>query len=300
MSDPIKPNPPGRTLPDEIAAASGLPSGSAAGSLHAVGAGGTDRPPPGSLDPHAKPQDFSLRPDPAGVHDPLGAGNTDPHARTASFDHTLSGATRQAQDAASQAASQAADKASGLADQARDKATDLAGQARDRASDLAGQAQGRAADLADSVKGAAQDARERAADVYDDARTWVSDMGRTHRRRVEDVASRGRDQLHQGRTAVEQFVTENPLLVGVVGVAAGLLLGALLPRTRQEDRNLGPYADELRDQGLRYARDVTSRGREFVESALDPDNLNAAAQRAGVQGEPAGGYQGSDRTAHRL
>ncbi|HEV7438066.1 MAG TPA: hypothetical protein VGN94_00340 [Methylobacterium sp.] len=285
MSDPFKPQQPGRSLPDEIAAASGLQSSSSTGTLHAVGAGGTDRPPPGSLDPHAKPQDFTLRPDPAGVHDPLGAGNTDPHARNASFDSTLGSTAQRGQDAASQAA----DRASGLADQARDKASDLSRQAQDRASGLA-----------DSVKGAAQDTRQRASDVYDDARTWVSDMHRTQRSRVEDAASRGRDQLHQGRTAVEQFVTENPLLVGVVGVAAGLLLGALLPRTRQEDRNLGPYADELRDQGLRYARDFTSRGRDFMESALDPDNLNAAAQRAGSQGEPEGGYQGSDRAAHRL
>jgi ElaB/YqjD/DUF883 family membrane-anchored ribosome-binding protein len=284
MSDPFKPQQPGRGLHDTAEGGSGPLTGTSTGTLHAVGAGGTDRP-PGSLDPHAKPQDFTLRPDPAGVHDPLGAGNTDPHARNASFDATVGGTASQARDAAAQAA----DKASGLAGQARDKASDLASDAQSRASDLAG-----------SVKGAAQDARERAADVYDDARTWVSDMHRSQRRRVEDAASRGRDQLHQGRTAVEQFVTENPLLVGVVGVAAGLLLGALLPRTRQEDRNLGPYADELRDQGLRYARDFTSRGREFVESALDPDNLNAAAQRANGERTPGGDYQGSDRTAHRL
>jgi hypothetical protein len=74
-------------------------------------------------------------------------------------------------------------------------------------------------------------------------------------------------------------VDDNPLLVGVVGVAAGLLLGALLPRTRQEDRNIGPWADEMRDQGLRYAREVTNIGREFVQTALDPDNLNAAARK---------------------
>ncbi|CAA2158662.1 hypothetical protein MBRA_03925 [Methylobacterium brachiatum] len=73
---------------------------------------------------------------------------------------------------------------------------------------------------------------------------------------------------------------DNPLLVGVVGVAAGLLLGALLPRTRQEDRNIGPWADEVRDQGLRYAREVTNMGREFVQTALDPDNLNAAVRKA--------------------
>jgi hypothetical protein len=63
-------------------------------------------------------------------------------------------------------------------------------------------------------------------------------------------------------------VTENPVLVGVVGLAAGLMLGALLPRTRREDRAFGRWADEVREQGMRYARDMTQRGREYVDEAL--------------------------------
>ncbi|WP_336486126.1 hypothetical protein [Methylobacterium nigriterrae] len=279
MSEPSKPHEPGRTLPNDIAASAGMPNGSAERSLHAV-TGSADRPPPGNLDPHAKPQDFSARPDPAGTRDPLGAASPDTHLRPQTHGSSVGDASRRVQDAASQAK----DEAAGYAARARDQAANAAGAVQDRLRDTA------------------QDMRERASGVYDDAREWVSDMHRSQRRRAEDVASRGREQLHQGRTAVEQFVAENPLLVGVVGVAAGLLLGALLPRTRHEDANLGPYADELRDQGMRYAREFTHRGREFVENALDPDNLNAA-QRPGTRGPgegPAGGYQGSDRTAHRL
>ena len=166
-----------------------------------------------------------------------------------------------------------------------------AGDAADRAADFADRTRDRAADLADDV-------RDRLGGAADEARNWVSGVHRDHMRRIDDAVVRGSDRLDRGRTAVEQFVTENPLLVGVVGVAAGLLLGALLPRTRQEDRNIGPYADEVRDQGLRYAREFTSRGREFVETALDPDNIQTAAQKAGLKTEPA--YEGEDRTAHRL
>src|SRR3712207_8903503 len=57
-------------------------------------------------------------------------------------------------------------------------------------------------------------------------------------------------------------------MVGVMGLAAGLVIGALLPRTRQEDRAFGRWADEVREQGMRYARDATQRGREYVEEAL--------------------------------
>ncbi|MFD0937113.1 hypothetical protein ACFQ12_18265, partial [Methylobacterium trifolii] len=142
------------------------------------------------------------------------------------------------------------------------------------------------------------DARRRASAALDDARGWASDVHRQNLRRIDDLADRGVDGLNRGRSAVEQFVTENPLLVGVVGVAAGLLLGALLPRTKQEDQNIGPIADEVRGQGLRYAREFTSRGRDFVQTALDPDNLNAAVRKSADEPMPV--PPEGERTAHRL
>ena len=205
---------------------------------------------PVHLDPHAKSADHTLRADPTGSRDPIGRHDASPHAYQAGSGPDVDGMA----DRARAAAGNAADKAAGLASDARDRASDLADEVRDRLGDAA-----------------------------DGARNWVSGVHREHMRRIDDAVVRGSDHLDRGRTAVEQFVTENPLLVGVVGVAAGLLLGALLPRTRQEDRNLGPYADEVRDQGLRYAREFTNRGREFVETALDPDNLQAAAQKAGIK-----------------
>ncbi len=123
--------------------------------------------------------------------------------------------------------------------------------------------------------------RDRAEAAYDGrARGRAGDLHRRNMRRLDDLTVQGLDGLRRSRTQVERFVEDNPLLVGVVGVAAGLLLGALLPRTRQEDRSLGPYADEVRGEGLRYAREMTHRGREFVQSALDPDNLNEAVRKA--------------------
>ena len=186
-------------------------------------------------------------------------------------------------------------------EQAREGVRNLRDQAADRASDV----RNRVSEAADSVR---ESVRERASETYEDARSWAEDRYETHRRRAADLADRGTRRLHEGRTATEQFVSENPLLVGVVGLAAGLLLGALLPRTRQEDRALGPYADDLRDQGIRYARDLTHRGRAFVETALDPENLDAAVKRAhapgGAQGGPATGsapgFDEAERTAHRL
>ena len=230
--------------------------------LHAAGLD------PIHLDPHEKGADHTLRPDPAGLRDPIGRHEASPHDYQAGPGPDVGGKV-----------SDVADKARAVAGDAADRAADFADRTRDRASGLA------------------DDVRDRLSGAADEARNWVSGVHRDHMRRIDDAVVRGSDKLDRSRTTVEQFVAENPLLVGVVGVAAGLLLGALLPRTRQEDRNIGPYADEVRDQGLRYAREFTSRGREFVETALDPDNIQTAAQKAGFKAEPE--HQGDDRTAHR-
>jgi ElaB/YqjD/DUF883 family membrane-anchored ribosome-binding protein len=133
----------------------------------------------------------------------------------------------------------AADLARGTAGQVQQRA----GQAYEQASEMAGQAYEQASDMAGQA--------------YDQASEWA--------RGAYDQGSR---QVSRYGGSVQRFVSENPVLVGVVGVAAGLLLGALLPRTRHEDRALGRWADEVRDRGMQYARDMTERGREYVEEAF--------------------------------
>ncbi|MBE7248991.1 MAG: hypothetical protein INR63_28950 [Actinomycetospora chiangmaiensis] len=250
MTDkPGTPATPSRT-PEQIAAEAGMPHGSGL------------RPDPAGLgDPGAPGTaagDFTLRPDPRGLHDPLPQGGA-----PLSSGGTSSGSSRSS------------DPASAVKDGVK--------AAGDRAADLAGRASQTVSSFADDINsrlgGAADQARDRASAAYDDVRERAEGVHRRNLRALDDLTSQGIDGLQRGRTAVERFVDDNPLLVGVVGVAAGLLLGALLPRTRQEDRNIGPWADEVRDQGLRYAREVTNIGREFVHTALDPDNLNAAARK---------------------
>jgi len=211
-------------------------------------------------DPHARPAEHSLQADPAGERDPLPRAALDPHGRMADFSNTNTGG--------------APGGTSGASDNLRDRVEGVGAQAREQAGAVQ-----------DRIGQAADEAGSRIRSAYGDARAYVSEASEGHLRRIDDLTDRGREGLQRGRNAVEDFVGENPLLVGVVGLAAGLLLGALLPRTRQEDRNLGPYADEVRDQGLRYAREFTNRGREFVQTALDPETVNAAARKAAGQDE---------------
>ena len=109
-------------------------------------------------------------------------------------------------------------------------------------------------------------------ETLEQASEWARDQYEQGSRQLDRARDQSMRQLQQARGGIERFVSENPLMVGVVGLAAGLVIGALLPRTRQEDRAFGEWSDQVRDQGLRYAREATQRGREYVEEALGNDS----------------------------
>ena len=125
--------------------------------------------------------------------------------------------------------------------------------------------------ISDTARQTASDLRERAGDAVEEATDWAQDQYERGSRQFERVRDQSVQQFRQARGGIERFVNENPLMVGLIGVAAGLVIGALLPRTRQEDRAFGQWADQVRDQGWRYAREATQRGREYVEEAFGGD-----------------------------
>jgi ElaB/YqjD/DUF883 family membrane-anchored ribosome-binding protein len=171
----------------------------------------------------------------------------------------------------------AADLARGTAEQVQQRAGELYGQA----SEKAGQAY--------------EQASEKAGQAYEQASDWARGAYEEGSRRLES-ARRSMPDVGQYGGAVQRFVSENPVLVGVVGLAAGLLLGALLPRTRHEDRTFGRWSDDLRDQGMRYARDMTQRGREYVDEAFGEGDERFASHESEWRGDdqrrgPSGRFQ---------
>lgn len=145
-----------------------------------------------------------------------------------------------------------------------DKAQQTAQQAGEKVRDAADMARQKAEEVYENASDWAQDTYERTSD-------WASDRYRHQQERLGDMRERSARQFGRARNSVQNYVSENPMVVGLVGLAAGLLIGALLPRTRREDEAFGEWADEVRNQGLRYAREATDRGREYVEEAFNGD-----------------------------
>lgn len=126
---------------------------------------------------------------------------------------------------------------------------------------------------AHAVEGAVERLREGVSEGYDRAQHWAQESYDSLSREAIRARRRSAARLDRRRRGVEDFVEQNPLMVGVAGFAAGLLIGALLPSTRHENEWLGPYADDMRREGVRYAKDVAQQGRESIA-----ENLRAMAQ----------------------
>ncbi|MBL9059992.1 MAG: DUF3618 domain-containing protein [Mangrovicoccus sp.] len=92
-------------------------------------------------------------------------------------------------------------------------------------------------------------------------------------------AMRGmRDGSHRARGAMNSAMDREPLLIGAVGFAAGALVGAILPTSEIERRNLGPAGEVLQekagallDEGVAMARDVASNRNEPAVEARKPE-----------------------------
>lgn len=133
-------------------------------------------------------------------------------------------------------------------------------------------------DVREAASHTADRVRESVSEGYERAHDWAEEQYDSLSRQAVYARRRSAAEFNRGRRGVAAFIEENPIMVGVAGLAAGLLIGALLPATRRENRYLGPYADDMRREGVRYARDVAQQGREVLSENLrsitDPPRPN--------------------------
>jgi hypothetical protein len=157
-------------------------------------------------------------------------------------------------------AGEAADAFSTRIEEAMYTARDRASALRDRVVDTAGQSYARATDAASQGYARAQDYAGRAG----------------------DYASRTADVVSRNTSNLASTISDNPVLLGALGLVAGALLGAVIPRSRSEEEMLAPLADrtvetardvagEALDRGERVARAAVRAGMEAANDAPAPD-----------------------------
>ena len=181
-----------------------------------------------------------------------------------------------------QSASETADAYRERVEEAMYTARDKLRAARDRVADAA-------SDSYDRVTGAASQG-------YAQAQDYAGRAGESAHRAVGTVSRTGSDMA--------RAIGDNPVLLGAVGMVAGALLGALIPRSRTEEEMLRPIANTAADtarsvasqameQGERVARAAMDAGVEVTQKTTDAVRQAAEDVRDGAAGNAAGGPPGN-------
>ncbi|NKC31054.1 DUF3618 domain-containing protein [Falsiroseomonas selenitidurans] len=170
------------------------------------------------------------------------------------------GGLRERAGAHAQATGSAAGHVAQSARQGLGDAAHRAGDAAHRGAAAAGSAYRSAAAAAGSageaVSDRARDWGEGARQAGAHASAYAADMAEASRHRLEDWSEQAGDGL--------DWVRDQPLVLGGIGLALGAALGAMLPRTDTEDRLMGETRDDLTDRARAAATEGYAKARESL------------------------------------
>jgi hypothetical protein len=115
-----------------------------------------------------------------------------------------------------------------------------------------------------------------------------------------DVKSRVKDNIAEKKDAVVSRVTgavpdgqqvksgarqvgiskQNPLGLGIAAVAAGFVVGTLLPSTNVEDEKLGEMSDQVGEKAREAGQEAVERGKDVAREAVDSAK-DTASEKSG-------------------
>jgi hypothetical protein len=183
--------------------------------------------------------------------------------RAASDD--LAERARQAGDAVTRAAEDTEDSFLARVAEARARVLGLQQNAAETASAFADRVQ----EAMDAAQQTAREGFERMRQGAADWRDGMAARGQQAGQAVSQAAQRSRDFAARAGTGISETVGDNPLLLGTLGLAAGALLGAVLPRTSQEEAVMRPATDWAANAARDAAGEVMERGTRAAEAAAN-------------------------------
>ena len=174
---------------------------------------------------------------------------------------------------------------------ARGKVLGVARQAQDTAASFAQRVQAAMSSAKDSATRSGHDLRDRASGMASQVTGSAQQIGGQMRDSAQQMGGQLRDsaqqmggQLAQSAKSVQQSgsdmlasLTGNPLALGAMGLAAGALIGLLLPQSEQEEAAFGGVAGQARDAARNMAQSVVDQGSGLARQVMDTARESAAA-----------------------
>ena len=140
--------------------------------------------------------------------------------------------------------------------------------------------------VGERLSATAQSAGEYVSDIGESVAETASSYASSVSSYADDVTratvERSGRLVQQGQSTVRdtigQIVQEQPLVVALVGAAAGAAVAAAFPATDLENRTLGPSGERLRDAAGRAGeqlKDAATKAGQRLAAAADERGLNA-------------------------
>jgi len=177
---------------------------------------------------------------------------------------------------------QVRDRAGDVAEQAKDTVGSAAEQARNTAGQAVSQVQ---STLGQVVSGVGDTAGQVVSGVGDTAGQVVSGVGDTAgqvvsgaQEKVGDLASEAQYRAYQAKNQLQRMMEDNPMMVGLLAVAAGAAVGLALPSTPQEHQLMGQARDTLLDRAQEAAQTTIQKVQDVASAAQDTVRQEVEAQ----------------------
>ena len=211
---------------------------------------------------------------------------------------------REAEQGVNRLSEEADDAYASRLDAARGQAMGLTRDAQETAASFGQRVRDMLASAQDAVVGKAQDLRDQAGDAASATSDAIGSLGSSAQGALRGAVDTAGSALSAGGQAggnLVAAVTESPVMLGALGLAAGALLGALLPRMEQEQAALGGIAGQVREKatslaqqgmegGKRVAQEVADKARESAGGhGLTGSRTPGQLADAALSGELAGG-----------
>jgi ElaB/YqjD/DUF883 family membrane-anchored ribosome-binding protein len=166
---------------------------------------------------------------------------------------------------------------------ASEKGRDL----KNKASETGHSLMDKASELGHRISDSTSSMTDRARDMTHSARDRMQGSSSDARARASEISQRSQQQYYRAKDSFGRMLDEQPLVLGILGVAVGTLLGAALPSTRREDQMMGSTRDDLLEKAKHTASQQADRVKESAKHVADV----AKDEAKGVAKESASSVQ---------
>lgn len=143
---------------------------------------------------------------------------------------------------------------------ARMRAGEVVDTAQERVGEVTSQVQERASTLA-------HDVRDQVRQTADNLSEQADHLTQQAHSRAEEMRFQTRMGVHRAKRTFSDTLEENPMAVAVAALAAGALVGMVLPSTPIEDQLLGETRDRVLDEAKIVAQDTAEKVKHVAQQA---------------------------------